>query len=135
MMLTDTLQMHTIGGALYVYVDIWNSNEQDFSTALLTFDTGATVTTISSTVIDALGYDISNGKKQIITTDSGVAIVQEITVDKLKIGTSHTLDDVKVYVHDFPDESFTIGVIGFNVLSQFDMMLSFSSKLINFVKY
>jgi len=130
----DTLKMHILGSALYVDIDIWNTHEKEFNTAFLTFDTGATVTTISSTILSALGYDITKGKKQKITTGSGVATVMEIMVDKLRIGAKYTLEDVKVYAHDFPDESFSTGVIGLNVLSQFDILLQFSIKQINFSK-
>ena len=134
MMLSDSLKMHILGNALYVDIDIWNTGTQEFNTAFLTFDTGATVTTISGTILDALGYDTSKGKDEKITTGSGVAIVREITVDKFRIGTNYILDDVKVYAHDFPDESFSTGVLGFNVISQFDILLRFSSKLINLAR-
>ena len=129
---SDSLKMHILGSALYVDIDIWNATTKEYNTAFLTFDTGATVTTISCDILTALGYDISRGTEQKITTGSGVATVKEITIDKLKIGTNYTLKDVKVYAHEFPDESFSTGVIGLNVLSQFDIHLSFSSKLISF---
>jgi len=99
----------------------------------LTFDTGATVTTISSEILSRLGYDIASGKVQKITTGSGVAHLREIIVDKLMLGKLE-LKDVKVYAHDFPDECFTTGVIGLNVLSQFDILLSFSKKIISLAK-
>ena len=134
MMLSDSLKMHILGSALYVDIDIWNANEKDFNSIFLTFDTGATVTTISSKVLSALGYDTTKGKEHYITTGSGVATVREIKVDKLMIGTNFILEDVKVYAHNFPDESFSIGVVGLNVLSLFDIMLLFSKKLINLVK-
>jgi len=134
MMLSDSLKMHILGNALYVDIDIWNAGTQEFNTAFLTFDTGATVTTISTTILDALGYDTSKGKEEKITTGSGVATVREITVDKFRIGTNYILDNVKVYAHDFPDESFSTGVLGLNVISQFDILLRFSSKLINLAK-
>jgi predicted aspartyl protease len=117
-----------------VDIDIWNTDTKDFNTAFLTFDTGATVTTISNTILEALGYDVSKGKEQKITTGSGVAIVREITVDALRIGINYTLENVKVYAHKFPDESFSTGVLGLNVISQFDILLGFSNRLINLSK-
>ena len=134
MTLSDSLEMHMHGNALYVDIDIWNADTKDFNTAFLTFDTGATVTTISNTILEALGYDTSKGREQRITTGSGIAIVREISVDKLRIGTNYILEDVTVYGHDFPDESFSTGVIGLNVLSQFDILLKFSSRIINLAK-
>ena len=133
-MMFDSLKMHILGSALYVDVCIWNASKKEFNSIFLTFDTGATVTTISHEALNALGYDTSKGMERMITTGSGVAAVREITVEKLKLGINYTLDDVMVYAHDFPDESFSIGVIGLNVLSQFDIFLRFSGKTINLYK-
>jgi len=132
-MIQDTIKMQTVSEALYVDVSMWNSVSQKFNTALLTFDTGATVTTISSEILRRLGYDVDNGKKEKITTGSGVAYVREIIVDRVRIGKLE-LENVRVYAHEFPDECFTVGVIGLNVLSQFDILLSFSNKTIKLAK-
>ena len=128
----DNLKMQFLGGTLYVDIEIWDARTKEFKTAFLNFDTGATVTAISADVLDELGYDTSNGKSVKITTASGTATVQEVIIKKLRIGTNYTLEYVKVYAHNFPDESFMTGVIGLNVLSQFDIMLVFSSKIITF---
>jgi len=134
MMDCDSLKMHILGSALYVDIDIWNASTEEYNTAFLTFDTGATVTTISSDILVALGYDVSKGNEHKITTGSGLAIVREVKVDRIRIGTNFILDDIKVYAHDFPDESFSTGVVGLNVLSQFDILLRFSSDMIVFSK-
>jgi predicted aspartyl protease len=131
---SNSLKMHILGNALYVDVDIWNKYESDFNASFLTFDTGATITTISSTVLESIGYDVSNGTERQITTGSGTATVREITVDKLRLGANCIIDNVKVYAHNFPDECFTIGVLGLNVLALFDIQLKFSCKLINLAK-
>jgi len=133
-MFSDSLDMHILGDALYVDIDIWDTNAKEYEAAFLTFDTGATVTTISSTALEALGYDISTGREHKITTGSGVATVREVTVDKLRIGSHYVLENVKVYAHTFPDECFTMGVVGLNVLSQFDILLSFRNKIIKLAK-
>jgi hypothetical protein len=39
---------------------------------------------------------------------------------------------VEVYGHMFPEESFSLGVLGLNVLKQFDIELLFSTKNITF---
>jgi len=88
----------------------------------------------STTILEALGCDVSSGREQRITTGSGVAVVKEIIVDKFRIGSSCVITDVKVYAHDFPDESFSTGVVGLNVLSQFDIHLQFSRKLIQMTR-
>jgi len=131
---SNSLKMHILGDALYVDIGIWDINKQKYDKAFLTFDTGATVTTISSGALESLGYDVSKGREHRITTGSGVATVKEVTVTKLRIGTSCVLENVKVYAHTFPDECFTMGVIGLNVLSQFEILLSFRNKVIKLAK-
>ena len=53
------------------------------------------------------------------------------SIDKLKIG-GFEIFDADVYGHEFPEECFSLGVIGLNVLQQFDIKLLFSKKLIEF---
>ena len=129
----ETLKMHTLGGALYVDVELWNKAACKFSNAFLTFDTGATVSTISSDILASIGYDTTSGKVQKITTGSGVAYVQEVIVKSVKLG-NYIVDDVRVYAHTFPDESFSTGVIGLNVISLFDVNLLFSKQLIELTR-
>jgi len=44
----------------------------------------------------------------------------------------YELENVKVYAHTFPYESFTTGVLGLNVLSMFDIFMLFSKRQIDF---
>ena len=55
--------------------------------------------------------------------------MKEITLDKIRLDTFE-IPDVLVYAHTFPQESFSSGVLGLNVLSKFDVNLLFSKKLI-----
>ena len=77
---------------------------------------------------------MSSGNIEQIATASGVEHVRETTVDKIRLGGCE-LTDVKVYAHTFPAEGFSTGVIGLNVLSQFDINLLFSQKLIEMRKF
>ena len=70
-----------------------------------------------------------DGKSLDITTASGVEHVREVIIDKIRLG-DFVLDDTTVYAHNFPEDAFTIGVIGLNVLSQFDINMLFSKKTI-----
>ena len=67
-----------------------------------------------------------------MTTASGVEYVDEMTVDKIKIA-SYELFDVNVYAHTFPQESFSNGVVGINVLSRFDLNLLFSRGILRLI--
>ena len=67
-------------------------------------------------------------------TGSGIAYVSEVLFDKIKIG-KFVLHNVLIYAHDFPEESFTTGVIGLNVISAFDVNLIFSKRLIEITQH
>ena len=130
---SSVIDMSILGGALFVDIPLWDTSSRKLRNTFLAFDTGATVTTISTDILTRLGYDVTVGKKHKITTGSGTAYVREVIVDKLKLG-SETVDNVLVYAHDFPDESYITGVIGLNVLSLFDICLLFSKKQIELTR-
>jgi len=95
----------------------------------ITVDTGASVTTISTDILFHAGYDITSGTTKRITTASGIEYVKEILVEKIKLDTFE-MNDVLVYAHTFPQESFSSGVLGLNVLSRFDVNMLFGTGLI-----
>ena len=132
-MKTYALDMHTVGNNLSVYVNFWDANIKKYRIGLFTFDTGASVTTISKDVLFDLGYNVVEGKVRPITTASSVEYVREVIVDKIQIG-GHELNNVMVCAHTFPEESYTTGVIGLDILSQFDISLLFSKRLIELIK-
>ena len=94
---------------------------------------GASVTTISTDILFNLGYDVTAGNIEQITTASSLEYVREITVKKIRLGKCE-LENIKVYAHSFPAEGFSTGVIGLNVLSLFDINLLFSKQLIELSK-
>ena len=52
------LDMQMIGNHLSVYVQIWNKDDCVYNIGTLTFDTGASVTTISKEILHDIGYDV-----------------------------------------------------------------------------
>ena len=130
---TVQLDMHTYSGPLFIDVDVWDKKKNRFKTGMLTFDTGATVTTISKEVLHHLGYDVQNGKVQRITTASGIEYVREVVVDKIRLGDIE-IENVTAYAHNFPEEGFSTGVIGLNILSKFDISLLFSRRIIELTR-
>ena len=133
-MAQNMLEMHMLGNNLSVYVNIWDKRKQEYKKGLLTFDTGASITTISKDILFALGYDLVDSTIQKITTASSVEYVREITIDKISLG-GYELENVQVYAHTFPEESLTSGVIGLNVLSQFDVDMLFSKGQIFLTRF
>ena len=125
--------MHMVGSNLSVDVEFWDVEKNKYRAGLLTFDTGASVTTISKYALFDLGYNVTAGNMRQITTASGVEYVREVIVDKIRLG-DHELENILVYAHTFPEESFSTGVIGLNVLSMFDINLLFSKRQIELTK-
>ena len=113
---------------------LWDKAEQKYVNMLITCDTGASVTTISSDLLNKLGYDLTAGVTKRITTASSIEYVKSIQLEKMMLGDIE-ISDIEVYAHTFPLESFSVGVLGLNVLSLFDVCFLFSKKLIVFNQY
>ena len=129
----NILQMDLLSGLVMVDIGLWNRKRDAFSKISITVDTGASVTTISTDILFRAGYDITSGTTKRITTASGIEYVKEIVVEKLKLDTFE-MNDILVYAHTFPQESFSSGVLGLNVLSKFDVNMLFSKGLIELTK-
>ena len=128
-----SVKMDIFGGSLFVSTRLWSRAENKYRWAYLTFDTGASITTISPEILYQLGYEPAGKNKATITTASSVERVPCFKLDKLKIGDIE-IDDVAVYAHKFPEECFSLGVIGLNVLRCFDVELLFSKNIIRLKK-
>jgi len=110
---------------MMINVYLWNIRMAKFENMLITYDTGASNTVISKDILFLLGYNFEGIEKTRIITASGVEYVEPIILEKLKIG-NYVLDDVQVYAHTFPEASFSLGVLGLNVIRQFDTSILFS---------
>lgn len=123
------IKMEPMGNMVMLDLELWSKRVNRFRNMMVVFDTGASVTTISKDILYQLGYDVSNCEKARITTASGVAYVDIVRVKRLKIG-QFILEDVEVYAHTFPEESFSVGVIGLNVISNYRVTLDFEVRKI-----
>ena len=132
--MNDTsVKMDIVSGTLLMAIRLWDRTDKKYRWASLTFDTGASVTTISTEILHQLGYEPLKVGKVTITTASDVVRVQKYKLDKMMIGNIE-IEDVDIYAHKFPEECFSLGVIGLNVLRSFDIELSFSTQIIRFKK-
>ena len=107
--------------------------ENAYNKLSITIDTGASVTVISTDILFRAGYDVANENVRRITTASGIEYVKELTIDKVMLD-NYELRNVMVCAHTFPQESFSSGVLGLNVLSEFDVNILFSKGLIELTK-
>ena len=131
----SNIKMNLIAGdLLMIEVGLWDIEENEYRNMHLTLDTGACMTTLSKDILYRLGYDLDFKNKHRITTASGVVFVDKLELEKIKIG-DFELSNVEVYAHSFPEESFSLGVLGINVLSQFDIELLFSKKEVIFKEF
>jgi len=133
-MMKTEVKMDLFGGGLYIPVRLWSKLESKYRWISLTFDTGATVTTLSPEIFHELGYEPSSKPKTKITTASDVEYVYHFALDFIKIGEIE-LKNIDAYALNFPEESFSMGVIGLNVLQQFDIELLFSKKIVRLSKF
>lgn len=123
------LDIDLLSGLLMIDIDLWNRAKDKYSAMSIVVDTGASVTTVSKDILFRAGYDVMAGVSKRITTASGIEYVKEIIIDRIRLDT-YEINDVLVYAHTFPQESFAAGVLGLNVLSLFDVNLLFSKQLI-----
>lgn len=123
------IKMEPMGNMVMFDLELWSKRVNKFRNMMVVFDTGASVTTISKDILYQLGYDVSNCEKARITTASGVAYVDIVKVERLKMG-QFVLQDVEVYAHTFPEESFSVGVIGLNVIANYRVTLDFELRKI-----
>jgi clan AA aspartic protease (TIGR02281 family) len=127
------LDMGFLSELIMVDVGLWSNANSDYAHMLITVDTGASVTTISTDLLHNLGYDVSIGKQKRIITASSVEYVRSVIIDKLNIGGIE-LENIEVYAHTFPESSFSMGVLGLNVLRNFDVNLLFSKNEMELVR-
>ena len=126
------LDMNFLSELIMVDVGIWNTVIDQYSQMSITIDTGASITTISTDILNKLGYSTTSGKERKIITASSVEYVKSLIIGKMKLGDI-VLENVEVYAHSFPESSFSLGVLGLNVLKNFDVSLLFSKKVIELI--
>lgn len=123
--MTTELALDMTSGLPMINVKLWSRYQNVYRSMFIAVDTGATVTTLSKDILHILGYDSDEKPKVRITTASGVEYVNAFKLDRMKLGKIE-IPDVEVYGHTFPQESFSSGVVGINLLQRFDVHLLFS---------
>ncbi|GHS92851.1 hypothetical protein FACS1894139_13300 [Planctomycetales bacterium] len=124
-----SVAMTAFGNLFVSNVLVWSAARKKYEPIFLAWDTGASVTTISASALKILGYDLGGKKRDAIITASGRETVKVLTLDKIKIAAIE-LSNVEVRAHEFPRESFLVGVIGLNVMRDFDVNFVFSRGVV-----
>jgi clan AA aspartic protease (TIGR02281 family) len=128
----EKLRISRISGLMFVDIEMWSAKENKYRSVALLLDTGASVTTVSDFILAGIGC-ADTGKARVVTTAGGAIHVRVKTIPKLKIGTTEIMD-VEVYAHDFPDECFSDGVLGMNILEQFNFSVNLDDNIIELEK-
>jgi len=121
----NRIKLDFTSNLMMINVYLWIIRMAKFENMLITYDTGDSNTVISKDILFLLGYNFEGIEKTRIITASGVEYVEPIILKKFKIG-NFVLEDVQVYAHTFPEASFSLGVLGLNVIRQFDTSILFS---------
>ena len=94
----------------------------------MALDTGASMSSVPSDAALSIGCDPTKSSRKIeIITASGTEYVSIVTIPLLQIW-GETLTDVDVICLDMPPQSTVSGLLGLNVLKNFDVLLKFRSK-------
>ena len=104
---------------------IASSNSEKEGLFSLALDTGASTTTISWDIMDYLGYEPAKSRRTgRLITGSGVEYAPIVNVQKISLG-GESIENIDVYCHNFPEESYVDGVIGLNFLKYFNFFVSY----------
>ena len=125
--------MKMYANLVVVHSDLWSIRSNGFRDFILAIDTGSSKTVIDKAVLQKAGYNVDSGRVHKITTASKVEQINEVAVDKLQIGDL-VIENMVVYAHSFPAELFISGLLGLDVLSQFDVNFLFSKRVIEFTE-
>jgi predicted aspartyl protease len=128
-----TAELSLFSGFFSVDLRLWNQRKKGYSSISVVIDTGAATTTISDDILFRAGYDVAGGVTKRIITASSVEYVHEITIPRMMLGDLQ-LSDVNVYAHTFPQESLLTGVIGLDILRDFDIHIEQGTQTLELIK-
>ena len=111
-----------------ITVEIWNNNLSRFSKCDMVFDTGATMTTIDTSIAKRSGYDLENAEDVIVSgAGDGAISAKRILLRDLKLGRVG-IGPVLVDVIDFPINGNAFALLGMNVIREFKVTANFKDK-------
>ena len=104
---------------IIVRLRVGGVNANNFHSLTVGLDTGATITTVPTKVVTALGYDLSRPKRQqAIVTGSGIVSAAVITVSRLT-AIGETVENTDVVCHDLPKKFKSGRIIRFEFSGTF----------------
>ena len=126
----EKLDIITINDLMYADILFWNIPQSKYQNILVMIDTGAKITTFSDSALKRLGYS-TNNKPITVRTGGGETTASEVTIPKIKI-CDVELTDVIAHSNGFLDSYKIDGILGMNVLRQFNFSVDFNENVITF---
>ena len=124
----EKLDIRLIKGILFAHIDFWSIRDNDYFTMLFLIDTGAEATTFSHYALEMLGYSIDVNKPVTVRTGGGITTAYEVAIPKIKIGDIE-LTDITANSNKYLDDFEMDGIIGMNVLMQFNFCVNFDENI------
>lgn len=113
-----------------IVVNVLIKNKNNARLIKMVLDTGASISTIPSEIALAIGCDPAKPKRRIeMITASGIEFVPLILVPKISF-LGMTVKNVEMACLTLPAQSGVSGLLGLNVLNNFDIHLLFRKALL-----
>jgi predicted aspartyl protease len=95
-------------------------------------DTGASMTIVSTDIMERLGYDPANPAhdRQRLVTGSGIEYAPRSSVQSA-VAIGQRVANLDVLCHDLPSESGVDGLLGLNFLRHFKLTIRFRKGIID----
>ena len=111
-----------------ITTEIWNNNLKRFSKCDMVFDTGASMTTIDTSIAIRTGYSLNSAENVTVSgVGDGAISAKRIVLRDFKLG-SVSIGPVMVDVLDFPVNGSTFALLGMNVIKEFNVIAKFQDK-------
>lgn len=114
-----------------ILVDAEISGPSGTARATLVLDTGATTTTINSSVLRSAGYEPSLSTDLVqMTTGTSVATVPRLILNRMS-ALGQNLIGIRVLAHDLPPSANVDGLLGLDFLRDQIMTVDFRTGIID----
>ena len=111
-----------------ITAEIWNNNLKKFSKCDMVFDTGASMTTLDTSIAIRTGYNLIDAENVIVSgVGDGAISAKRIVLRDFKLG-GIAIGPVMVDVLDFPENGSAFALLGMNVIKEFDVIARFRDK-------
>jgi predicted aspartyl protease len=128
----NQIEIRTRNNLVYADIPVWSATENKYLKAVMLIDTGANTTAFADSALKKLGC-YNEDRKTTVRTASGYVEVHIISLSKIQLGDTE-LCDVETHAHSYLDDFHFDGILGMNVLRQFNLEINFDNSLLTINK-